>query len=190
MITKNNTVIVEDKMDTTESKIITATLEWIKHHDYRQLSMRKLATQIGMTTGALYQHFQNKNELFYQVSLTLSREVVDRLQIDGTLPAEEQLLAIASGLTQLSQEEPKLIDFLFFNPSLQEFYTHADARFAFYDQVMRLVQQVNPGKISDQQLFNQLWSFIQGYSLLIRNQVASYDPQLVALTLHEFIQEA
>lgn len=177
-------------MNPTEAKIIAATVDWIKQHDYHQLSMRKLAGQIGMTTGALYQHFRNKNELFYQASLTLSQEVVEHLQVDVTLSAEEQLLAIASGLTQLSQAEPKLIDFLFFNPSLQEFYTHANARFAFYDQVMRLVQQVNPGEISDQQLFNQLWSFVQGYSLLIRNKVASYDPQLVALILYEFIQGA
>ena len=59
--------------------------------------------------------------------------------------------------------------------------------FEFYDLVMGLVHQVNQGGITDQQFFTQIWSFIQGYSLLILKEVADYDPSLVELTLDEMI---
>ena len=45
----------------------------------------------------------------------------------------------------------------------------------------------NQGGITDQQFFTQIWSFIQGYSLLILKEVADYDPNLVELTLDEMI---
>ncbi|MCD7113606.1 hypothetical protein LTY22_08800 [Limosilactobacillus agrestis] len=41
--------------------------------------------------------------------------------------------------------------------------------------IQRLAQQVNLGILNDRQFFEQLWSFIQGYSLLIKNDVTTYD---------------
>ena len=53
---------------------------------------------------------------------------------------------------------------------------------------MDLVQQVNQGGITDQQFFTQIWSFIQGYSLLVLNGATNYDPALVERTLNEMIR--
>ena len=52
---------------------------------------------------------------------------------------------------------------------------------------MKLVHQINSGGITDQQFFTQIWAFIQGYSLLIINGVAEYEPILVEKTLNEMI---
>ena len=174
-------------MDNTQDKIIQATIEWIQKDDYKKLSMRKLAATIGMTTGAIYKYFQNKEALFYQVSIVLSRRISEELTIDSKVSPQNNLLSLAKRFCVLIKKQPKLVNFLFFNPSLDEFYQHMNHDFKFYDLVMGLVQQVNQGGISDQQFFMQIWSFIQGYSLLILKGVADYDSQLVELTLDEMI---
>lgn len=167
-------------MDSTQDKIIQATIEWIETDDYAHLSMRKLAQKIGMTTGAIYKYFQNKDELFYQVSIILSQQVSQKLVINSEVSTKDKLLSLADEFCQLSQKNPKLINFLFFNPSLHDFYhSNSNRDFKFYDQVMDFVYQVNLGGVTDQQFFVQIWSFIQGYSLLILNKTVNYDPNLV-----------
>jgi AcrR family transcriptional regulator len=175
------------KLDNTQNKIIQATIEWIETDDYKNLSMRKLAAKIGMTTGAIYKYFQDKDELFYQVSVKLSRGFAEQLIAISKSLAKDKLLSIAGKFCQLSQQQSKLVDFLFFNPSLNNFYQNNNRDFELYDQVIELVHQVNQGGITDQQFFTQIWSFIQGYCLLIINGITNYDPALVERTLNEMI---
>lgn len=73
----------------------------------------------------------------------------------------------------------KVSGLLIFYPSLNNFYQNTNHDFQFYDQVEELVHQVNQGGITDQQFFTQIWSFIQGYSLLILNGATNYDSTLV-----------
>ncbi|WP_276805129.1 TetR/AcrR family transcriptional regulator [Lactobacillus hominis] len=175
-------------MDNTQDKIIQATIAWIETDDYKNLSMRKLATQIGMTTGAIYKYFQNKDELFYQVSIKLSQKFTEQLITTSDDSAQNEILLLANKFCQLSQKQPHIINFLFFNSSLNSFYKNPNHDFKFYNRIMELVQQVNRGGITDQQFFMQIWSFIQGYSLLILNGATGYDPILVAKTLDEIIR--
>ena len=175
------------QMDNTQDKIIQATIEWIETDDYKNLSMRKLAAKIGMTTGAIYKYFQNKDELFYQVSVKLSQQFAEQLITAPEESAKDELLSLANKFCQLSKEQAKLINFLFFNSSLTHFYQNANHDFQFYNQIIRLVHHVNNGGVTDQQFFTQIWAFIQGYSLLIINGVADYDPFLVEKTLNEMI---
>lgn len=175
-------------MDSTEDKIISATIKWIKYDDYEKLSMRKLAAKIGMTTGAIYKYFPNKEELFYQVSIKLSQQLAEGLMVDQIISAKVQLLSIAGKLCLLSQKQPQLVNFLFFNSSLKNFYHNTNHDFEFYNQVMELVHQVNQGGITNQQFFTQIWSFIQGYSLLILKGATNYDSTLVERTLNEMIR--
>ena len=176
------------KLDKTQDKIIQATREWVENDDYKNLSMRKLAAKIGMTTGAIYKYFQNKDELFYQVSVKLSQKFAEQVITTPEDSAKEELLSLANQFCQLSQEQPKITNFLYFNSSLKSFYQNTNHDFEFYDQVMELVRQVNQKGITDQQFFMQIWSFIQGYTLLILNGVTNYDPALVERTLDEMIR--
>jgi hypothetical protein len=79
------------------------------------------------------------------------------------------------------------MDFLFFNPTVINAYCHSSQAFLFLAMIQNLTGQVNPGKLSNEDFFNQIWSFIQGYALLIKNLVISYDPNLVEITLLEFM---
>lgn len=172
---------------TTEQKIFETTIKYIKQYGYQKLSLRKIAQNAGLTTGAFYKHFQNKDELFYRTAVELSKEVTAKVDINVAKGPFQRLLTLAQQFCQLFQEQPQIMDFLFFNPVLIDVYQQKDTDFAFLQLARELAHQVNPGYINDQQFFNQIWSFIQGYSLLIKNRITSYNPDLVALTLHQFV---
>ena len=140
----------------TQDKIIQAAIEWIEIDDYKNLSMRKLVARIRMTTGANYKYFQNKDELFYQVSVKFSQQFAEQLITAPEESAKNELLSLANKFCQLSKEQAKLINFLFFNWSLTHFYQNSNHDFQFYNQIMRLVHQINSGGVTDQQFFTQI----------------------------------
>lgn len=81
------------------------------------------------------------------------------------------------------------MDFLFFNPTVIKVYRQSNQDFPFLTMIRDLARQVNPGKVSNEGFFNQIWAFIQGYAILIKNQVTNYDANLVELTLLELTGE-
>ncbi|MEB3364794.1 hypothetical protein SDC49_18475 [Lactobacillus sp. R2/2] len=111
------------------------------------------------------------------MSIKLSQQFAEQLITSFESSPKDELLSLANEFCKLSQEQAEAYPTsYFFNSSLQNFYQHANHDFQFYDQVMRLVHQINSGGVTDQQFFTQIWAFIQGYSLLIINRVAEYEP--------------
>lgn len=50
-----------------KQKIIDATVEVLKHYPVEEVSMRKIAAEAGITTGSIYHHYKNKDELLFDV---------------------------------------------------------------------------------------------------------------------------
>ncbi len=52
--------------DKTESheKIIEAAVKEFMEYGFENASMRRIASEVGVTVGALYRHFPNKEEMF------------------------------------------------------------------------------------------------------------------------------
>lgn len=169
--------------NSTEQKIIDNTIKLIGQEGYQKISLRKLTKQSNVTTGAFYKHFKDKNELFYRVSLILSQKIVDYLQVESKENPLKQLLKIAQGFCKLFKTNPQQMDFLFFNPTVIKVYQQDSHDFSFLTLVRNLAVQVNPGQLTDEDFFNQIWAFIQGYALLIKKRVTDYDPKLVETTL-------
>ncbi|MDE7039359.1 MAG: TetR/AcrR family transcriptional regulator [Limosilactobacillus sp.] len=173
--------------DKIEEQIIKATINFIRTNGYQTVSLRKISQAAGVTTGAFYKRFKNKDVLFYRTAIVLSQQFVTKLSINSELSAFDQILQIAQQFCKEFQEQPQVMDFLFFNPTIIQVYQADNNDFDFLKEVKHLVQQVNPGILNDQQFFEQLWSFIQGYSLLIKNGVTTYDPQVVKVTLSQIV---
>lgn len=175
-------------MQDTRTKIISSALSWLSKHNYQDFSLRQIMQGAGLTTGAFYRNFRDKEELFYEMTLVLSAQMSQELLVQSAQHEEafDQLLNLAQRLHQKFEQEPQVMNFLFFNDSLPGLYQQTEANFVFLSEIMQLVHQVNQKNISDQQLFIQIWSFIQGYSLLIHHGVVQYDPSLVKVTLLEF----
>lgn len=173
--------------DKIEEKIIKATINFIRTNGYQTVSLRKISQAAGVTTGAFYKRFKNKDVLFYRTALILSQQFVTKFAINNELSAFDQILQIAQQFCKEFQEQPQVMDFLFFNPTIIQVYQADKNDFIFLQMIQHLAQQVNPEILNDRQFFEQLWSFIQGYSLLIKNGVTTYDPQVVKVTLSQMV---
>ncbi len=50
-----------------KQKIIDAAIEVIKEKGLKDATMREIAAKAGLTTGSIYHHYKNRDELFYDV---------------------------------------------------------------------------------------------------------------------------
>lgn len=83
------------------------------------------------------------------------------------------------------------MDFLFFSPIVSEAYRAKNSDYSFLNKVKELITKISSSnKLSKQNLFLQVWSFIQGYAYLIKNHVIRYDANLVEQTLNKFLGES
>ena len=91
-----------DKAQATRKALIGLAAELFANRGYAQTSMRDVARQASMTTGAIYGHFRNKADLLAQaVSLRISTDLES--QSFGTGPGPAHIAA----LRKLSADHPK-----------------------------------------------------------------------------------
>lgn len=50
-----------------KQRIIDAAIEVLKENPIEETTVRKIAAKAGLTTGAIYHHYKNKDELFFDV---------------------------------------------------------------------------------------------------------------------------
>lgn len=179
------------KLNSTEEKIIAKAISLIQNNDYTTLSLRKIAKMLGMTTGAFYKHFKDKDDLFYRMSIELSRDLAKQLSFDDTDKTTpfEKLVKISEQFCLRFETQPHLMTFLFFNPSLREITYTENNPFDFLNLIKNLISQVNHSNTTDSDFFIQIWSFIQGYSLLIKNKMTRYDAELIKITLTRLAED-
>jgi TetR/AcrR family acrAB operon transcriptional repressor len=84
----------EDAAKTRES-IVSAALACFERHGIGQCTIEQIATEAGVTKGAIYWHFNNKREIFralrQQVSLPLLDRADTTLLHDGLAPALDRV---------------------------------------------------------------------------------------------------
>lgn len=62
-----------------DEKIIKAAMEEFKENDFLKASLNKIAEKAGLTTGAVYTRYKNKDELFCSLVYPLIEEMQQRL---------------------------------------------------------------------------------------------------------------
>lgn len=170
----------------TEDKIINQTISIIDEEGYENLSLRRLTKALNLTTGAFYKHFSSKEALFKQSAQELSKKFIQSVNLSDKDSAETQLLKIAEQLCKEFKLHPKRMKFLFFNPAINFVYSAQEtSQFQFLNKVKTLIRKIDASR--EQELFIQIWSFIQGYSYLISNNIAEYDMNLIKTTLSELV---
>jgi AcrR family transcriptional regulator len=88
----------------------------VKTHAWQQiadagasgLSLKAIATQMGMTAPALYRYFANRDELLTELILTAYRQLAEAVEADvsDADPPEQQLRRIAAAFRQWSVSHP------------------------------------------------------------------------------------
>ncbi|MBA1434778.1 TetR/AcrR family transcriptional regulator [Bombilactobacillus bombi] len=178
----------------TKTKIIDLTIQEISQKSWQSFSLRPLLRQLGLTTGAFYKHFKDKDDLFKIVSKQLSHDIYQNIytKIKTAPNSQEALLQLGWSLLTYFQEQPEVMDFLFFNPSVNYLYqsnTTEANDFELYNLTQQIIVQLVFNPHERDEFFIKIWSFIQGYGFLIKNKIVLPDRNLLKSTLKQFLGE-
>ncbi|WP_082602944.1 TetR/AcrR family transcriptional regulator [Lentilactobacillus kisonensis] len=182
------------KTNDTKNEIIQATIRLISKNGYQQISLRNLLGSLKLTTGSFYKHFQNKEDLFRTVTKIVSAKLsnqAERTVITKNNNPLDALVALGGFMVQQFEFQPNLMDFLFFNEGIGDAYhSTGPTNFPLLDYTHQLVGEVAscyPISDSENDLFIKIWSFIQGYGILIRHKAVPYDEKLLRKAATELI---
>lgn len=105
--------VVENEL--TREMILDTARNLFADTGYQHVSMRKIATELGYSHGALYYHFRNKAEIFYAIVLKdftlLDRELQSVLKMEGTkLEKGRQILL---GFIKFGMDHPNHYELMF-----------------------------------------------------------------------------
>lgn len=76
---KGGVRVPRDKTEAHE-KIIAAAIREFMEHGFENASMRRIASEVGLTVGALYRHFPNKEEMFAALVEPTISELIAKYQ--------------------------------------------------------------------------------------------------------------
>ena len=86
------------KRDRTRAALVAAAADLIAENGYDRLSLERVAAQAGMTRGAIYGNFKNKEELIYAVVLARWKPI--RPTLKPGAPLREQLRIIGRSVAE------------------------------------------------------------------------------------------
>jgi AcrR family transcriptional regulator len=103
------------KRKTSQDRILAAASKHFAMHGYLGTSLKQVASDAGVTRGALYHHFKDKHDLFRRVCLKLQSDNAKKIDIaiaEGTNPWESFVNGIHAALDTSSGEKVRRILFV------------------------------------------------------------------------------
>jgi AcrR family transcriptional regulator len=97
-----------DKRDRTRAALLEAARALIREKGYEQTRLEDVATRAGMTTGAIYGNFKNRDELFIALGQTYWAPVAPRIAPDATFAEAMRALARAT-LKAVDERRPAAV---------------------------------------------------------------------------------
>jgi AcrR family transcriptional regulator len=85
-----------DKRDRTRMKLLEAARALVREKGYAQTTLEEVARRAGMTTGAIYGNFKNRDELFIALGETYWAPVVPRIEAGATFAEIMHAMAAAT----------------------------------------------------------------------------------------------
>src|SRR4249920_3298912 len=85
-----------DKRDRTRSRLLEAARSLIREKGYEHTTLDAIAERAGMTTGAIYGNFKNREELFLALGQTYWPPIKPKVQPGATFPEIMRALADAT----------------------------------------------------------------------------------------------
>jgi AcrR family transcriptional regulator len=85
-----------DKRDRTRAKLLQAARDVIREKGYAHTTLEAVARRAGMTTGAIYGNFKNRDELFIELGQTYWAPVKPRIKPGATFAEAMHAMAEAT----------------------------------------------------------------------------------------------
>ena len=97
-----------DKRDRTRATLLEAARALIREKGYERTTLEEVASRAGMTTGAIYGNFKNRDELFIALGQTYWAPVKPQLKPDATFAEAMRALAEAT-LAAVDERRPAAV---------------------------------------------------------------------------------
>src|SRR5262245_22685602 len=97
-----------DKRDRTRAALLEAARALIREKGYERTTLEEVASRAGMTTGAIYGNFKNRDELFIALGQTYWAPVKPHIKPDATFAEAMRALAKAT-LAAVDERRPVAI---------------------------------------------------------------------------------
>jgi AcrR family transcriptional regulator len=85
-----------DKRDRTRAKLLEAARSLIREKGHENTTLEAIAERAGMTTGAIYGNFKNRDELFISLGLTYWPPIKPQVKPGASFPAIMRAMAEAT----------------------------------------------------------------------------------------------
>jgi AcrR family transcriptional regulator len=89
----------------TRDEILQASLDEIHRHGFQSASLTRILKNTGLTKGALYHHFRNKNELGYAVVDECLKKYLDYYWVSRIESAADPLQGLIEALAKAYEEQ-------------------------------------------------------------------------------------
>lgn len=87
--------VSQEHLDSRRQQILTGARTCFARHGYEGATVRRLEEQIGLSRGAIFHHFQDKEALFLAVASLDASEMVATVADDGLVGVMQNLIAAA-----------------------------------------------------------------------------------------------
>lgn len=171
------------KRNTAElkEKLIKTGIEEIRIKGIDQLSMRTIAQKCGVTHGAPYKHFDNKDTYMKVVLEHLSETFLKNITqgIPSSLNARNQLILMGCNFVRFAQQEANIFEALFikfpfnymeFSPTSISVNAHLPG-FEYFKKIALELKNEEKLSGSGAEILMHFWSFIAGLAMLARSPI-------------------
>jgi len=97
-----------DKRDRTRAALLAAARELVREKGHERTTLEEVAARAGMTTGAIYGNFKNRDELFIALGQTYWPPIKPDIAADATFAETMQALARAT-LAAVDDRKPAAV---------------------------------------------------------------------------------
>jgi AcrR family transcriptional regulator len=97
-----------DKRQRTRARLLDAARELIREKGYERTTLENVASRAGMTTGAIYGNFKNRDELFIALGNAYLAPVIPRIAPGATFAEAMRALASAT-LAAVDERAPAAV---------------------------------------------------------------------------------
>src|SRR5215510_11562184 len=97
-----------DKRERTRAALLAAARELVRERGYEHTTLEKVAQRAGMTTGAIYGNFRNRDELFIALGQTYWAPIAPKISPGATFAQALRALAKAT-LAAVDERAPAAI---------------------------------------------------------------------------------
>ncbi len=172
--------------DLKQSLVVSAQ-DMIARDGVNALSLRKLASAIGVNQTALYSHFKSKNQLLAELARQGYAELTKSLQVirEAKHGPERLMLELSTSYVAFARSKPEIFK-LMFSPSFSdlhrddpELWAVSETSFQIYEEIIAQYVSVVGGEQRVKLVALAAWSFMHGFCHLLLGDRLSRDTMKV-----------